>query len=682
MDMTRLDVAASRRSKRNLVLLVILVLAAWTSGVLSACTKGPPQVPKTNDAVKLGQTNQPQALPATSSSPPTISALKPRIHIPPFGTGGLPTGGGTIVGSAGQQIRATAFSVDRTTSSAVVGFNVTWAVNRSSNDLFIEIAQVQIPGHIVDEVKPNDIPASTGFRRLIGTHGVEHLQLVGLEHRLSLKVGPQFDSTSTTLAFLYVGANPCPSGKLTTGVCSLAVTPALDYRVERTTVGYLFSDEPNSQELASLLSNQRKVTLDSCYAAGGYRGRIEAYSWQAQGSGPSSGTVVDTATTQECRASVVLNGLGWWNIRVRLSMSGGSVLDFEYRMNVRDIFIVSVGDSAASGEGNPDRTGSYWDFDPTTTDISAEWEDVACHRSRQSFHTRAAIAIDESDPRSTVSYWNIACSGATISELVDRTQPSFSHGPQLRFLRDKLCHPGCSRKIDVLLISAGINDLGMSKIIKGCAAAGIHRQVHPAAWKAIDSFWGPFPNCEDALVGAADAASGIPTRIVEMAAAIEHLNLSVGTAILSQYPVRALTDATGTEGGCDLLDTITQSMAHRAHLAGLAMNSGIVDAVRYLQAHPLGHVEEWRVITGAVDAFEGHGYCAKGTSDWFIGLWESMTQQDDPEGTLHPNATGHAALARLINEQFQVAGQRDPERPSPGELVCCGNLGSTKVVIK
>ena len=532
-----------------------------------------------------------------------------------------------------------------------------------------------MPGKIVDEVKPNDIPATTQFRRLTGSHGVEHFQLIGLENRLSLKVGQNFDSSSQTLAYLYVGANPCPAGKSVTGHCSIAAVPALDYKVDRTTPGYLFSDEPSTGELQSLLSDQRRVTFDSCGSLGGYKGRIEAYSWQAEKSGtfPALPTVIDAPTKQDCRASMVLNGLGWWDVHVRLSMSDGSLEDFKYRVNIHDILIVSVGDSAASGEGNPDVKGNYWDGDPTTSDTPAQWEDKACHRSRQSFHTRAAVAIDNNDPRSTVSYWNIACSGATISELVDRTQPSFGHGPQLRFLRDKLCHLGCSRKIDVLLISAGINDLGMSTIIKGCAADGLRSQ-HPIFLGTVEEFWGPFPNCNDALVHATDAAGGIETRIIEMASAIQQFNLSVGTVILSQYPVRALTDGSGNEGGCGWLGSISPSMAHIAHLAGVSMNAGLVDAVRYLQAHPLKNVGEWRVITGAVEAFDHHGYCAKGSASWFVGLGESMQQQDDPDGTLHPNATGHTKLATLVNEQFQIAAERDPERPSPGDLVCCGNL--------
>jgi lysophospholipase L1-like esterase len=549
---------------------------------------------------------------------------------------------------------------------------VTWAVAGStSTSIFIEIAQVQMPGKVVDEVKPNDIPGTTQFRRLTGNHGVEHFNLFGLENRLSLKVGTNFDSSSQTLAYLYVGANPCPSGKAATGRCSIAAVPALDYRVDRTTPGYLFSDEPSSGQLQSLLSTKRRVTFDSCNSLGGYEGRIEAYSWRVQKSGTPPGSAIDFPTTQDCRASMVLNGLGWWDVHVLLRMSGGSLLDFKYRVNIHDILIVSVGDSAASGEGNPDVRGSYWDLDPTTSDTPVQWEDAACHRSRQSFHTRAAVAIEDNDPRSTVSYWSIACSGATISELVDRTQSSFGHGPQLRLVRDKLCHLACSRKIDVLLISAGINDLGMSTIIKGCAAAGIRAQ-HPVFEGAVEKVWGPFPDCSDALKHATDAADGIQTRIIEMAAAIQQFNLPVGTAILSQYPINALTDGNGNEGGCDLLGSITPSMAHTAHLAGIRMNDGLVDAVRYLQEHPLKNVGEWRVITGVEKAFDHHGYCAKGSSDWFVGLKQSMQQQNDPDGTLHPNATGHAKLAQLVNDQFQIAAERDPQRPKPGELVCCG----------
>jgi hypothetical protein len=63
--------------------------------------------------------------------------------------------------------------------------------------------------------------------------------------------------------------------------------------------------------------------------------------------------------------------------------------------------MVAIGDSVASGEGNPAPT-------------RPRWENTACHRSAISGETIAAGRVQSDQPE--IGYVNYACSGATIAK--------------------------------------------------------------------------------------------------------------------------------------------------------------------------------------------------------------------------------------------------------------------------
>jgi len=117
---------------------------------------------------------------------------------------------------------------------------------------------------------------------------------------------------------------------------------------------------------------------------------------------------------------------------------------------VRDIFIAGLGDSIASGEGNPDRPIALSDegfcfrsylgsagaqyYRPSRAGYkggraceapdtlqawqrqSALWFNSACHRSLYSYQTRTALALAVQYPHIAVTYLPLACTGATIPD--------------------------------------------------------------------------------------------------------------------------------------------------------------------------------------------------------------------------------------------------------------------------
>ena len=182
---------------------------------------------------------------------------------------------------------------------------------------------------------------------------------------------------------------------------------------------------------------------------------------------------------------------------------------------VRDLFIAGLGDSIASGEGNPDRAialadegfcfrsylgtsgGQY--YRPSRAGYkggracdaletlqvwqrhSALWFNSACHRSLYSYQTRTALELAVQYSHIAVTYLPLACTGATIPDGLFGPQRARECPPaksattcaggvnaQLDELREavtaaKRRQP--DRKLDLILLSIGANDINFSGLV-------------------------------------------------------------------------------------------------------------------------------------------------------------------------------------------------------------------------
>jgi lysophospholipase L1-like esterase len=183
-------------------------------------------------------------------------------------------------------------------------------------------------------------------------------------------------------------------------------------------------------------------------------------------------------------------------------------------IRVRDIFIAGLGDSIASGEGNPDRAIALADegfcfryyfgsaaaqyYRPSRAGYkggraceapdslqtwqrhSALWFNSACHRSLYSYQTRTALGLAVQYPHIAVTYLPLACTGATIPDGLFGAQRARECPPtksaacqgtvnaQLAELREAL---GAARKrqpdrrLDLVLLSVGANDINFSGLV-------------------------------------------------------------------------------------------------------------------------------------------------------------------------------------------------------------------------
>ena len=182
---------------------------------------------------------------------------------------------------------------------------------------------------------------------------------------------------------------------------------------------------------------------------------------------------------------------------------------------VRDIFIAGLGDSIASGEGNPDRAIALSDegfcfrsylgsaaaqyYRPSRAGYkggraceapdtlanwqrqSALWFNNACHRSLYSYQTRTALALAVQYPHIAVTYLPLACTGATIAEGMFGTQRARECLPaknaascagtvnaQLAELREAVAaakRRQPDRRLDLVLLSVGANDIDFSGLV-------------------------------------------------------------------------------------------------------------------------------------------------------------------------------------------------------------------------
>ncbi len=241
------------------------------------------------------------------------------------------------------------------------------------------------------------------------------------------------------------------------------------------------------------------------------------------------------AVTQLCNEPFFLSVPYPDGAEVKVEIGGREFLRADIK--VSDLLIVGLGDSFASGEGNPDvpvrfsrdRTADYGKSD-TSSDLSgyparignwrqigdrafieqnARWQDQACHRSLYSHQFRAALQLAVEDPHRAVTYAGFACSGAEVtfglflrykgnewvpnppvlsqisaaaqaqcgdhrSEAVDLPEAYHINGriPELKGgLVMRKCPMEHARKIDLVYVSIGGNDVGFSRLVANAILA-------------------------------------------------------------------------------------------------------------------------------------------------------------------------------------------------------------------
>ncbi len=346
-------------------------------------------------------------------------------------------------------------------------------------------------------------------------------------------------------------------------------------------------------------------------------------------------------------------------------------------LEVRDHLVVSIGDSAASGEGNPDVPGQPRAFDvdldwwevlvvpiglyklgkeavewgwnklkQKLTTVSAAvgatlamdpppvWLEREAHRSLLGGHSRGAAAMEDLDAGTVVTYLPFGRSGATIADgLIGPRSGGDAWIGGIGQVEEVKRTVG-KKRIDALLIYVGINEVGVTSSLKNLLLMDAALIATPGVAK-------------QALLQAmlAKARASIATYEAQFdALSAELAGLNIRHIYLTEYPTGLFHDDAGNPAaGCGVfafagLCDIDGDDARLVQQINEEINAGL-----RAQARKRG----WLFIDRVAGGFAGQGYCS--SEPLFVGAEESLVIQGDTEGSVHPNVEGSQVIARRVH---------------------------------
>jgi hypothetical protein len=331
---------------------------------------------------------------------------------------------------------------------------------------------------------------------------------------------------------------------------------------------------------------------------------------------------------------------------------------------VRDILIAGLGDSIASGEGNPDRAIALSDdgfcfrsylggatsefYRPSRAGFKggrscdsyeslqswqrqgALWFNSACHRSLYSYQTRAALALAVHYPHIAVTYLPLGCSGATIADGLFGSQrarecpltksASSCQGtvnPQLTELRDALAaarRRQPDRKLDLILMSVGANDINFSGLVADVI-------VDNATERELFKRSGVIGSVEDSR---AALARDLPQAFGKLREALKPLiGPDLSHVVYVSYANPALSNGAPCPGGPAGFDIHPSFNAEPQRLANVAnyVQSEFLPELKAIALCQSGilcrdpRTDRMTFVDAHQAAFADHGFCARATTD-------------------------------------------------------------------
>jgi lysophospholipase L1-like esterase len=331
---------------------------------------------------------------------------------------------------------------------------------------------------------------------------------------------------------------------------------------------------------------------------------------------------------------------------------------------VRDIFIAGLGDSIASGEGNPDRpialSGEGFCFRsylgsagaqyyrpsragykggraceaPDTLQAwqrqSALWFNSACHRSLYSYQTRTALALAVQYPHIAVTYLPLACTGATIPDGLFGGQrarecpPTKSGGTcqgtvnaQLAELREAVAaakkrQP--DRKLDLILLSIGANDINFSGLVADVI-------VDTPTERALFRRSGVMGSVEDSR---AAVARELPQSFTRLREALKPLVSDMSHVVFVSYANPTLANGgapcPGGRAGFDIHPSFNAEPQRLANVSNYVENEFLpqLKALALCQSGVLCRDpggDRMTFVDAHQAAFADHGFCARAEND-------------------------------------------------------------------
>jgi lysophospholipase L1-like esterase len=330
---------------------------------------------------------------------------------------------------------------------------------------------------------------------------------------------------------------------------------------------------------------------------------------------------------------------------------------------VRDIFIAGLGDSIASGEGNPDRaialsdegfcfrsylgTASAQYYRPSRAGYkggraceapdtlanwqrqSALWLNNACHRSLYSYQTRTALALAVQYPHVAVTYLPLACTGATIADGLFGTQRARECLPaknaatcagtvaaQLAELREAVAaakRRQPARTLDLVLLSVGANDIDFSGLVADVI-------VDTATERALFRQSGVMGSVNDSR---AVLARELPQGFAKLREALKPLVGDLQRVVFVSYANPTLSNGApcpGGRAGFDIHPSFNAEPRRLAAVSDYVQNEFLpqLKAIALCQGGVLCRDptrDRFTFVDAHQTAFAEHGFCARAQTD-------------------------------------------------------------------
>ncbi len=346
-----------------------------------------------------------------------------------------------------------------------------------------------------------------------------------------------------------------------------------------------------------------------------------------------------------------------------------------------DFLIVSLGDSYAAGQGNPDvecRSGGLF-WSKACAD-RALWMDERCHRSAFAATIQAGMKMlraggrDPAGHRGAVTIVSLACSGATLANGIlgpyegqlnltefrglnaDRGLLAIASGLEevdtlpdqltaLRAVLDQQRPSNAKRTVDVLTMTVGGNDVGFG-------AALTDMITRKQAGKTLDEVEAILKEKVRRL-----QAEELP-KLRDRLAALRADGYDFLQTLYAEYPdptrISADPEVFCADVPADgLLGAIAGALGYRLSVEETALAYRVV--VRGLNAIVAAASSDyaWRPVDGLMNNPDllGRGWCTGSTAKerWFRKADESRSRQGNLNGAMHPTFQMHAFIGDLMH---------------------------------
>lgn len=395
------------------------------------------------------------------------------------------------------------------------------------------------------------------------------------------------------------------------------------------------------------------VTLNACGSQG------ESFTWsitnlassEQQGLGPKA------LSAKTCKTRVTLPEASY---RFTLKVDDGKASAVSsVNGTVRNILMLALGDSYASGEGNPRNVQAWIQQGGLFTSFRPYWDGADCHRSVHSAPAQAALALEKASAQTSVTFVDVTCSGATVSQgvLGQQTGQLPSQLAQARSIIG-------NSPVDLITLSVGGNDVGFGSVISSCLV-NANCPLVPASSGLLRAF--PSLNA-----GVSSQTANLPTVYASISncftgrSCANPITLAPNATVLPTLYPDITRNAAG--GPCSYLTMTTQDFSWSRDAI---LNPTPPTAVNYPTTNqgvksiplPAGSLNQqiqatsslgWHPVTGtwarSGESAKGHGICA-GTSSWvFPAQLGAMSS-----GSFHPNPQGLREMAAAITEAAVAA---------------------------